>query len=173
MEIETTGEIPGIVNPIMNSNNEKVAASAFNKQAPVFDELYSSNTIIQYKRKRVRDHVLKYIPASGNILELNAGTGEDAVYFARAGHTVHATDISEGMQEPLHLDVGDSIVFDIQGVPLRARISGIRKVEWPKDPPNFIFVFPKGVIDGAPQIWVATTRVDEVKGANRSPELHF
>ncbi|MBC7872860.1 MAG: class I SAM-dependent methyltransferase, partial [Ferruginibacter sp.] len=33
------------------------------------------------------------------ILELNAGTGEDAVYFATQGHRVHATDIAPGMQE--------------------------------------------------------------------------
>ncbi|NOT73802.1 MAG: FtsX-like permease family protein [Cyclobacteriaceae bacterium] len=75
--------------------------------------------------------------------------------------------ISEGMQESLNVDVNDSLVFDIQGVPLRARISGIRKVEWPKDPPNFIFVFPKGVIDNAPQIWVATTKVGDSNSANR------
>lgn len=75
--------------------------------------------------------------------------------------------LSEGMQESLLVDVGDSLVFDIQGVPLRVRISGIRKVEWPKDPPNFIFVFPTGVIDKAPQIWVATTRVGDVSEANR------
>ncbi len=75
--------------------------------------------------------------------------------------------ISEGMQETLHLDVGDSLVFDMQGVALRTKISGIRKVEWPKDPPNFIFVFPKGVIDHAPQIWVAATHVSDVKASNR------
>ena len=75
--------------------------------------------------------------------------------------------LSEGMQESLLVDVGDSLVFDIQGVPLSVRISGIRKVEWPKDPPNFIFVFPIGVIDKAPQIWVATTRVGDVSEANR------
>jgi putative ABC transport system permease protein len=45
------------------------------------------------------------------------------------------------------LDVGDSLVFDMQGVPIKTFISGIRKVEWPKDPPNFIFVFPKGVLE--------------------------
>ncbi|HWA35166.1 MAG TPA: FtsX-like permease family protein [Cyclobacteriaceae bacterium] len=75
--------------------------------------------------------------------------------------------ISEGMQETLHIDVGDSLLFDIQGVEVQARISGIRKVEWPKDPPNFIFVFPKGVIDQAPQIWVATTHVSAPNEANR------
>lgn len=73
--------------------------------------------------------------------------------------------ISEGMQESLGIDVGDSLVFDVQGVPIRARISGIRKVDWPKDPPNFIFVFPKGVLEQAPQIWVATTKIDNPEKA--------
>jgi ubiquinone/menaquinone biosynthesis C-methylase UbiE len=71
--------------------------TAFDKQSKVFDEIYSGNTIIQYKRKRVRDHAEKIIHQNSNILELNAGTGEDAVYFAQHGHHVHATDISEGM----------------------------------------------------------------------------
>jgi putative ABC transport system permease protein len=75
--------------------------------------------------------------------------------------------LSEGMQETLRVDIGDSLVFDMQGVPVRAKISGIRKVEWPKDPPNFIFVFPPGVLETAPQIWVATTRVDQASEANR------
>jgi putative ABC transport system permease protein len=69
--------------------------------------------------------------------------------------------ISEGMHETLNVQVGDSLVFDIQGVPLKAHISGIRQVDWPKDPPNFIFVFPTGVLENAPQIWVAATRIEE------------
>src|SRR5687767_2585874 len=76
---------------------EKAAASAFSKQAPVFDALYNDNTIIRYKRKRVRAHVEGFLPPSSSILELNAGTGEDAIYFARKGHHVHATDIAPGM----------------------------------------------------------------------------
>lgn len=73
--------------------------------------------------------------------------------------------ISEGMHETLRVKPGDSLVFDVQGVPMKAFISGIRKVEWPKDPPNFIFVFPKGVLEPAPQIWVAATRVDDSQAA--------
>jgi ubiquinone/menaquinone biosynthesis C-methylase UbiE len=80
---------------------EQQAAAAFNKQAPVFDRLYAPNSIIQYKRKRVREHVERYIKPHSNILELNAGTGEDAIYFAQQGHAVHATDISFGMQQEL------------------------------------------------------------------------
>ncbi|MEQ1676949.1 MAG: class I SAM-dependent methyltransferase [Chitinophagaceae bacterium] len=77
---------------------EQAAAEAFSKQAPVFDALYHADTIIQYKRKRVRQHMEQFLQPQSAILELNAGTGEDAIYFARQGHTVHATDISEGMQ---------------------------------------------------------------------------
>jgi putative ABC transport system permease protein len=67
--------------------------------------------------------------------------------------------ISEAMHETLEVNVGDSLVFDIQGVPMKVFINGIRKVEWSNDPPNFIFVFPSKVLDNAPQIWVATTSV--------------
>ena len=57
-------------------------------------------------------------------------------------------------------------MFDIQGVPLKVRIGGIRKVEWSNDPPNFIFVFPAGVLENAPQIFVTTTRIEQQQTAN-------
>lgn len=81
--------------------NEQKAAEAFSAQSAVFDEIYSSNTIVNYKRERVRAHVLQYLKPQSSILELNAGTGEDATFFAGLGHKVHATDIATGMQQKL------------------------------------------------------------------------
>ncbi len=81
--------------------NETSVAEAFGRQAPLFDELYASDTIIQYKRKRVRDHILQWLKPHSTILELNAGTGDDAIFFAQQNHTVHATDISDKMQRML------------------------------------------------------------------------
>jgi putative ABC transport system permease protein len=75
--------------------------------------------------------------------------------------------LSEGMEDNLDVSIGDSLVFDIQGVPLKVFISGIRKVDWPKDPPNFIFVFPTGVLENAPQIYVTATRINDQQQANR------
>ena len=89
------------MNKTVHSVNEQAAEKAFGKQSAIFDELYSSNLIIQYKRQRVRDHVQQFIKPGSKILELNAGTGEDAIWFAEHGHRVHATDISKGMQERL------------------------------------------------------------------------
>src|ERR1700761_814946 len=77
--------------------NEENAAIAFSKQAAIFDEYDAGNTIIQYKRRRVRDIVMRGLAPGSSILELNAGTGEDSVYFASQGHRVHATDLAPGM----------------------------------------------------------------------------
>ena len=97
---------------------EQQAAAAFDKQSALFDEIYSSKAIIHYKRQKVRDHVNKFIKARSNILELNAGTGEDAVYFAQCGHHVHATDISQGMQHKLSekilsASLNDKVSFEL------------------------------------------------------------
>ncbi len=81
--------------------NEQLAEKAFTSQSGIFDEIYAGNAIVDYKRTRVRDHVLKFLAPDSTILELNSGTGEDALFFAQNGHKVHATDISAGMQQQL------------------------------------------------------------------------
>lgn len=81
--------------------NEQLAETAFSKQSKIFDQIYSGNTIVNYKRERVRSHVLELLSPASYILELNSGTGEDALFFAGQGHRVHATDISAGMQNEL------------------------------------------------------------------------
>jgi ubiquinone/menaquinone biosynthesis C-methylase UbiE len=85
--------------------NELNTADAFTGQSVIFDDLYGNATIINYKRGRVRNHLLKYLSPGSSILELNSGTGEDAIFFAGKGHKVHATDISPGMQQQLQLKV--------------------------------------------------------------------
>ncbi|HZB12864.1 MAG TPA: FtsX-like permease family protein [Chryseolinea sp.] len=84
----------------------------------------------------------------------------------KAGKDSIWVTMSEGMEEDLEASIGDSLVFDVQGIPMKVRIAGIRKVDWPKDPPNFIFVFPTGVLENAPQIFVTATRIDNQQQAN-------
>ncbi|OOQ57274.1 class I SAM-dependent methyltransferase [Mucilaginibacter pedocola] len=86
---------------IGSAQNEQLAQAAFSNQSVVFDKLYSGDSIIAYKRERVRSHVLQHVKPGGSILELNSGTGEDALFFAQNGFRVHATDISAGMQSEL------------------------------------------------------------------------
>jgi len=73
------------------------AEEAFTRQSAIFDAVEQRNPILKWMRKQVRDHVLKLLKPGSHILELNAGTGLDALFFASFGHTVLATDISGGM----------------------------------------------------------------------------
>jgi ubiquinone/menaquinone biosynthesis C-methylase UbiE len=75
------------------------ALEAFSRQAKVFDDEYGNDGMIRYKRRRVRDHMLRYPGPGSRMLELNCGTGEDAMYFAGKGFHVHATDLSSAMLE--------------------------------------------------------------------------
>lgn len=70
---------------------------AFSKQSTNYDFDDAENQVLQDLRRQVYDHVNRWIKPNSNILELNAGTGIDAYHFAKQGHTVHATDLSDGM----------------------------------------------------------------------------
>ncbi len=73
------------------------AKEAFSEQSSEFDEIYSKNIITNYGRQRIRTLLDKFLDPNSEILELNGGTGEDAIYLAKQGHTVHSTDISDDM----------------------------------------------------------------------------
>ena len=62
--------------------NEMKAAEAFSRQAGLFDDRYGKDTIIKYKRQRVREHIARYLQPRATLLELNCGSGEDAIFLA-------------------------------------------------------------------------------------------
>ena len=70
---------------------------AFSAQSTHYDSDDKANRVISDLRKQVYDHVARYMKPNSSILELNAGTGIDATYFVSQGHSVLATDLSDGM----------------------------------------------------------------------------
>lgn len=69
----------------------------FSKQSARYDDDDAANIVLQDLRHQVYSHVVRFLKPGSRILELNAGTGLDAVHFASQGHRVHATDLSDGM----------------------------------------------------------------------------
>ena len=59
----------------------------------------------------------------------------------------------------LGVAVGDELTLDVQGVPIRARITSLRQVDWSRFNLNFFMIFPPGVLESAPGFHVLTTRV--------------
>ncbi|GAB5408395.1 MAG: ABC transporter permease [Balneolaceae bacterium] len=66
--------------------------------------------------------------------------------------------VSSDLMEDLDVVLGDSIVWDVQGIPISSYISSIRTVNWQTPQPNFFVVFPAGVLEPAPQFFATTVR---------------
>ncbi|MDX5436074.1 MAG: FtsX-like permease family protein, partial [Pontibacter sp.] len=60
--------------------------------------------------------------------------------------------------ERLKAEVGDTMIFNVQGARVPTIISHLREVEWNRVQTNFLVVFPKGVLEEAPQFHVLMTR---------------
>jgi putative ABC transport system permease protein len=66
--------------------------------------------------------------------------------------------LEDGYARRQGFHVGDTIAFNVQGLPLTAVVASLRKVEWNRLQTNFRVVFPTGVLEAAPQFHVLLTR---------------
>ncbi|MBD1423050.1 ABC transporter permease [Sphingobacterium chuzhouense] len=57
--------------------------------------------------------------------------------------------------------IGDSLLFNVQGVEIPAIVSSFREVDWNRFQSNFRVVFAKGSIDNAPKFYLMMTHVDD------------
>jgi ubiquinone/menaquinone biosynthesis C-methylase UbiE len=69
----------------------------FSKISLEYESLDKTSSLIRWMRNRVRSHFENYLSSNNSILEINCGSGIDAVYFAKMGHNVHAIDLAHGM----------------------------------------------------------------------------
>lgn len=71
---------------------------AFDSYSGNYDAHFTGSRTGWLQRKRVWKFLRRFSPNDfPRILELNCGTGEDAVWLSKAGFQVTATDLSEGM----------------------------------------------------------------------------
>ena len=82
----------------MRDTNAGIAAGAvFDRLAPDYDDLFTDSQIGRAQRNAVWKVLLKTFHLQDNILELNCGTGEDALFLGGNGISVFACDASQGM----------------------------------------------------------------------------
>ena len=83
------------------------------------------------------------------------------------GLEVVPISMEQGLAKEMQLSLGDVLEFDIQGVPLKAKITSLREVEWRRMEPNFFILFPEGVLEAAPSFYVAATRAGNTADSAR------
>lgn len=66
--------------------------------------------------------------------------------------------LEEDIAKDMNVGIGDEITLDVQGIPIRTRVTSLRRVDWSRFNLNFFMVFPPGVLEDAPGFHVVTTR---------------
>lgn len=94
-----------------------------------------------------------------------------------AGEWIGRIDYKPGDVVPISIDkeiardfeakIGDELVFDIQGVPMKTRIASTRDIDWKRFQTNFFVVFPLGVLENAPGFNVIVSRVPNAEESAR------
>lgn len=67
--------------------------------------------------------------------------------------------LEQGYAKRLQVVVGDKMVFNVQGMLIPTVVGSLRAVNWAQMQTNFRVVFPKGVLEDAPQFQVLMTHV--------------
>jgi putative ABC transport system permease protein len=104
----------------------------------------------------------------GKIDETEKISAGEWIGRAKAGEPRVPVSVEEGLAKDLQLALGDEIVFDVQGVPMRTYVASFRTVEWQRMQPNFFVLFPEGVLEPAPKTFAAAVRAATPADAARA-----
>jgi putative ABC transport system permease protein len=75
--------------------------------------------------------------------------------------------VAENVARDARVKVGDSLTFNVQGVLMKTRVASIRAVDWGRMQLNFSLLFPKGILENAPQFNVLTTNTPDDQSSAR------
>ncbi|TDE14587.1 ABC transporter permease [Dyadobacter psychrotolerans] len=67
--------------------------------------------------------------------------------------------LEQGFADRSRVKLGDTMVFNVQGTMMSTVVASLREVNWGEVQTNFLVVFPKGVLEEAPQFHVMLTHV--------------
>jgi putative ABC transport system permease protein len=69
--------------------------------------------------------------------------------------------------------LGDRLEFDVQDVPVTAKITSVRAVKWTEFNPNFFIIFQPGVLDDAPKTYLANINIGGHDKAREQAKIDF
>ncbi|MBV9879473.1 MAG: FtsX-like permease family protein, partial [Gemmatirosa sp.] len=72
---------------------------------------------------------------------------------------VYDVSLDQGVAADLRVKLGDTITWDVQGVPVATRVTSLREISWQRFELNFFAVFPTAAISAAPKQYAVLARV--------------
>jgi putative ABC transport system permease protein len=68
--------------------------------------------------------------------------------------------LEKRLSADMKVDLGDELIFNVQGARLKTYVGSIREVDWQRMQTNFLVMFPEGVLENAPKFHVLLTRFE-------------
>jgi putative ABC transport system permease protein len=72
-----------------------------------------------------------------------------------------AVSVEEGLAKTFGVKLGDTMGFDIAGIPVTARITSLRKVDWASMRVNFFVIFPQEQMPELPTTFIAAFKAPQ------------
>ena len=69
--------------------------------------------------------------------------------------------VEQKVAKQLGMNIGDTLTFTINSLPVNATVNSIRKVHWQSMKPNFIFIFTPDVLKEYPETWMLSAKIEE------------
>jgi putative ABC transport system permease protein len=82
--------------------------------------------------------------------------------------SIPEVSVDRGVAEDMRLVLGDTIMWDVQGVRVPTRVTSFRDVNWTRFEPNFFVVFERRALQDAPRQYVLLA---DVRGPTAVPRL--
>jgi putative ABC transport system permease protein len=75
-----------------------------------------------------------------------------------------AISVEEGIAKTLNLKLGDTLRFDVGGVPTDSKITSLRKVDWGSMRANFFVMYPVSVLPNVPATYMSAFKAPATAG---------
>ena len=131
-------QVPIITMRIEEINGKKIGADSTNARA-FRGEL----------RATYQDTLTVAEKVTSGVWTGKAGAANEPIYIS----------LEQGYANRIKVKLKDKIVFNVQGMLIPTVVGSIREVNWGSLQTNFRVVFPRGVLESAPQFFVLMTKV--------------
>ena len=139
-ELPVIADVPIVTMRLATINGEDKLSDTLNDRS---DWVYDREYRVTYRDSLIDSETIVRGAWHGTV-------GEDGTVYVSL-----AQRVAGGMRA----EVGDTLVFDVQGSPITTVVGSIREVDWNRIQTNFLVVFPKGVLERAPQFFVLLTNL--------------
>ena len=82
-------------------------------------------------------------------------------FFWQGKTTSQELSVEERWAKNMKVAIGDTISFDIQGIPLKAKISSLRRIHWQSMQPNSMLLLSPGRVEKVPHIYIGSYRITD------------